>query len=145
MFKTAQEKVAYELGKIFGRGMAEGYLEKIAEEIEELQEALKAAEPETDVPDFAYESVDESSEVDIAEQLREMILDMTPEQVVTWYNSLDEGTKAVVDEIPEIALIVEQAHAQVSAADALLANMVAEAEEEIPVEEEGEIVEEEGM
>lgn len=129
MFKTAQEKVAYELGKIFGRGMADGYLEKIAEELEQLQEAI--AEPEIDEPDFAYESVDEDQEVNIAEQLREAILDMTPEQVVTWYNSLDEATKQIVDDIPELAIIIEQAHAQVSPID----NADFAAEEEYPEEE----------
>lgn len=122
MFKSAEEKMAYELGKILGRGMAEGYLEKIAEELEALQQAeLEAAgipadvtgeiEPETDEPDFDYEASDEDPEVQSAMQLRETLLDMTPEEIVAWYNSLDDASKNVIDNIPEIRLIVEQAHA----------------------------------
>ncbi|HQE47943.1 MAG TPA: hypothetical protein PKV93_01160 [Fervidobacterium sp.] len=115
MFKKAEERQAYELGKIFGYGLAEGYLEKIAEELEQVQQQLaEVAEAfeDIDTPDFEYESTDEDPEVQQTMELREALLDMTPEEVVAWYNSLDEGTRQMVDNIPEIAIIVEQAHAQ---------------------------------
>lgn len=124
MFKKAEERQAYELGKIFGYGLAEGYLEKIAEELEQVQQQLAEVAPEgipeeefeafedIDTPDFEYESTDEDPEVQQTMELREALLDMTPEEVVVWYNSLDEGTRQMVDNIPEIAIIVEQAHAQ---------------------------------
>lgn len=123
---SAEETELYELGRIFGRGMAEGYLEKIAEELSEVvQEAATAAPEELLAQPQANEYADspnelpaestDTTETDIIASIKAQLLELTPEQVVIWFEQLPDEYKQIIASDPELYNIVDAAYKQVSA------------------------------
>ena len=125
---SAEETELYELGKIFGRGMAEGYLEKIAEELSEATDQAAQVLPEqvvdqivqqpseyADSPnEIPVESTD-TTETEIVASIKAQLLELTPEQVVVWFEQLPPEYKQVIASDPELYGIVDAAYKQVSA------------------------------
>jgi hypothetical protein len=123
----------YELGKIFGMGMAEGYLQKIAEELEQAAEAaeqqgvvpvapapavVNMPEP-SDAPvenpnEVPAESTD-TSETMLTAQIKAQLMSMTPEEVVNWFSTLPEEYQDAIADDPELFSIVAFAFDQLNA------------------------------
>ncbi|MEM0369712.1 MAG: hypothetical protein QXE80_03335 [Pyrobaculum sp.] len=125
---SAEETELYELGKIFGRGMAEGYLEKIAEELSEAAEQAAQTLPQqiveqiveqpseyADNPNEVPAESTDTTETEIIANIKAQLLELTPEQVVAWFEQLPDEYKQVIASDPELYGIVDAAYKQVSA------------------------------
>jgi hypothetical protein len=123
----------YELGKIFGMGMAEGYLQKIAEELEQAAEAAEqqgltpdqtaqmlAGMPEpsqapADNPNEVPAESTDTSEAMLSAQIKAQLMSMTPQEIVNWFASLPEEYQDAIADDPELFSIVAFAFDQLNA------------------------------
>lgn len=120
---SAEETELYELGRIFGMGMAEGYLEKIAEELSEAAEQV-ATPVEGLVPpvnqyadspnEIPVESTD-TAETNFIAGIKAQLLELTPQQVVAWFGQLPPEYQQIIANDPELYAIVDAAYKQISA------------------------------
>lgn len=108
LIKTAEDKELYEKGKIFGMGMAEGFLEKIAQELGEVVEPqlppTAPAEPVVAPQQVPAEPVD--TELDTIKQIMKS---MTPVQLAQWLLAQDAGTLEIIAKDPELAAMADEA------------------------------------
>lgn len=114
-----EQKELYELGRIFGMGMAEGYLEKIAEELEQAAEQLEAIPEPSEAPketptEVGAESTD-TEETLLVAQIKAQLSEMTPQQIVEWFETLPPEYQDVIADDPELFSIVAFAFDQLSA------------------------------
>ena len=133
--KTAEDRDLYEKGYIFGRGMAEGFLSKIAEEVPETLPTPAPAEPTVAPQQVPAEPADSD-----LEQLKQLMKQMTPAELAEWLLKQDSDVLAVIASDPELAAYANEA---LSVLDSMQEDAVKEEVSE-KVEEEEEENEAEG-
>ncbi len=115
MIKSAAEQELYNQGVIFGKGMAEGFLTKIAEEIEqELQEvqeqpAAVGGVPAPEAPTVAPQQVPAEPSSDELAQLKEYFRQLTPVQLAQWLLQQPPEIIDVIDQDAELSSMAQEA------------------------------------
>jgi len=127
--KTAEERELYMKGKIFGMGMAEGFLEKLAQEIEALQT------PSPSEPIVAPQQVPAGPAETELDEIKKLLRSMTPSQIFKWILQQNASTLEIISKDPELSSIVDTALAQVEnagldEAEELIDEYVGETEED---------------
>lgn len=106
--KTAEDKELFEKGRIFGMGMAEGFLEKIAQELSDVVEPeLPFVAPAE--PTVAPQQVPAGPTSTELDEIKQIMQSMTPVQLAQWLLTQDASTLELIAKDPELSAMADEA------------------------------------
>lgn len=107
LLKTAEDEELFEKGRIFGMGMAEGFLEKIAQELQESEPELPQTAPAE--PEVAPQQVESEATSSDLEQIKVIMRKMTPRELAEWLLQQDAQTLKMISDDADLSSMANEA------------------------------------